>query len=99
MQIIKCDYNSQLRKDQGIHLKKINPQGSMARKLKTTLSSARPSDGEELRRIPWPINTMGVPLRSPMQHLVRKRYWGKRRGQESGTKVLPEGRTLMMLIS
>ena len=40
MQIVKCDRNSQLRKNEGTHLRKMNPQGSMARKLKNDKSHA-----------------------------------------------------------
>src|SRR2546425_817434 len=44
MQIVKGDRNSQLRKGDETHLRKINPQGSMAQKLKTTLSTVSPFD-------------------------------------------------------
>ena len=42
MQIVKGDHNSQLRKDEEIYLRKMNSQGSMARKLKNDPQSRVP---------------------------------------------------------
>ena len=79
MQIVKGDHNSQLKKDEETHLRKMNSQGSMARKIKTTHSPVRPFDGEELWVIPWPVYTVWVSVRGPMQQLVERD--GKRRDQ------------------
>src|SRR2546425_585296 len=84
MQIVKGDRNSQLRKDEEIQLRKMNPQGSMARKLKTSLSPVRPSMGrscgEYHGRTPWVSvhrDTMGVPVGSHATPSQKKRL-GKR---------------------
>src|SRR3989442_15802015 len=42
MQIIKGDRNSQLKKDEETHLRRMNPQRSMAQMLKTSLKSRAP---------------------------------------------------------
>src|SRR5437867_2628264 len=60
MQIVKRDRNNQRRKNKRIHVRKMNLQGSMARKLKTTISLVRPFDGEEFWGISWPLDTMDV---------------------------------------
>ena len=77
MQIVKGDGNSQLRKDEEIYLRKINPQRSTARNLKTILSPVVPFDGVELWGIPRPVDTMGVPAGSHATPSQKKRL-GKR---------------------
>ena len=77
MQIVKGDRNSQLRKDEGTHLRKINSQGSMARKLKITLSFVHPFYEEELWGKPWPVDTIGVSAGSHATPIQKKRL-GKR---------------------
>src|SRR3989442_15576819 len=105
MQILKGDRDSQLLKDEGTHLRKINPQDSMAEK--TTLRSMRPFNGEESWRIPWPVDTMGVSAGShaaPSQKKTGEKGEVKDhvprtcRGQRSYTKDLPEGRTLTVMM-
>ena len=95
MQIVKGDRNSKLRKDEETHLRKINSQGSMARKLKND-----PQSGAPLRwrvvGIPWLVDNMGVPAGFHAT-LSQKKRMGKWRGQGSGAKDLPEGETLMMI--
>ena len=48
MQMAKGDRNSQLRKDEETQLRKMNPQRSMAWKLKMTLNPVRLFDREKL---------------------------------------------------
>ena len=57
----------------------------------------RPFDGEESWGIPWPVDNMGVPAGSHATPSQKKRL-GKERRQQSDAKVLPEGRTLMMMM-
>src|SRR5437899_2036915 len=98
MQIVKGDSNSQLRKDEETHLRKMNIQGSMARKLKND-----PQSRTSLRCGGVFGNTiagrhhMGVPAVSHAT-LSQKNRLKKERGQGPGAKDLAEDRTLMMMM-
>src|SRR2546425_5248875 len=62
----------------------MNPQESIARKVKTTLSPVSLFDGEEMWRISWPVDTMGVPTEShatPVKRRDEKRDRTKNRCQ------------------
>jgi len=48
MQIVKGYRNSQLRKDEGTHIRKINLQENIAKKLNSDPQSHAPFDGERV---------------------------------------------------
>src|SRR5438876_403954 len=96
MQIVNGDRNRQLRKDEGTLFRKMNPQGSLARKLKNVLQSHAPLRWGGVVGIPWPIDIMGLSAGSHATS-AKKGNWGKGKRQGPGAKDLPEGRTLMMI--
>ena len=88
MQVVKGDRNSQLRKDDGTHLRKNESLRKYGTKAKKHLS---PRDGKELRGIPEPVDAMGDPAGSHATPRQKKRR-GKGRGQGPLAKDVPECR-------
>src|SRR3989442_912993 len=83
---------------------KKNPEGNMARKLKTTLTRVRTLNGEELRRILWPVYIMGVSAGShatPSQKErlgKRERPWIRFQGPAQGQNTNDDDRLKEMLV-
>src|SRR5437867_2830644 len=98
MPIVKRDRNSQLRKNEGTNLRKMNPHESMTQELKNNPQSRAPLRWREVVRIPWPVDTIGL---SAGYHATpsQKNRQGKRERPRTGCQGPARGQNMMMMMT